>query len=475
MLWEITSLIVIIVYAYTILTTIIMLLMENRNPVKSIAWIVVLILLPIVGFIFYIFFGKNFRRQFVISRRSLQKVKRNTNAVCDINSIPEESLPAEYRNVASLALNSCDSDLYAHNDVKIYTDGKSMFDDILVALESAKHHIHMEYYIFLSDEIGSRVIDILIRKAKEGVSVRVIIDDVGSWMMKKSAVAEMEDAGIKVMSFLKVGLPFLSSRVNYRNHRKILIVDGLVGFTGGMNIADRYAKGLSWGPWRDTHSRIEGGAVSGLQKAFLSDWYFVNRKLLSDPVFYPKPEKKGSSLIQIISSGPDTTWDSIMQVYFMAIVQARKYVYIETPYFLPNESIITALQTAALSGTNVEMILPERSDAKITLIGSYSYLNEMFKAGVKVSFYKKGFIHSKVIVIDDMICTIGSANMDFRSFEQNFELNALIYDPEVAIKMKKIFNMDMLDSRRVYKDDWENRLIKQRLKESCARLFSPLL
>ncbi|MCB9018073.1 MAG: cardiolipin synthase [Paludibacteraceae bacterium] len=475
MLWEITSVIVIVVYVYTILTTIIMLLMENRNPVKSIAWIVVLILLPIVGFIFYIFFGKNFRRQFVISRRSLQKMKRNTNAVADISRIPESVLPSEYRNMASLAINSCDAEAYANNDVKIYTEGKSLFDDIFVALESAKHHIHLEYYIFLSDEIGQRVIDTLIRKSKEGVSVRVIIDDVGSWLMKKSAIAEMESSGIKVMSFLKVGLPFLSSKVNYRNHRKILIVDGMVGFTGGMNIADRYCNGLEWGPWRDSHIRIVGSAVSGLQKAFLSDWYFVNRKLLSDPVFYPKPEVKGTSLIQIITSGPDTVWDSIMQVYFMAIIQAKRYVYIETPYFLPNESIITALQTAALSGTDVQVILPERSDAKVTLVGSYSYLNEMFKAGVRIAFYKKGFIHSKTIVIDDKLCTVGSANMDFRSFEQNFELNALIYDTEVAVKMRKIFCLDMLDSVRVNKNDWNQRPIKQRLKESFARLFSPLL
>ena len=290
MLWEITTFIIAIVYIYTILTTVIMLLMENRNPVKSIAWIVVLILVPIVGFIFYIFFGKNLRKQFVISRRSLQKLKGYSYTVEDIKKVSTDVLPAEHRNLATLLMNSCDAEAYPNNDVRLYTEGKSLFEDIFIALESAQHHIHLEYYIFLADEIGSKVIDILLRKARQGVAVRVIIDDVGSWQMKKSAIAEMRAAGIRLECFLKVGLPFLSSKVNYRNHRKILVVDGRVGFTGGMNIADRYVQGLKWGPWRDSHLRIEGSGVAGLQKTFLSDWYFVDRKLISDPNFFPMPE-----------------------------------------------------------------------------------------------------------------------------------------------------------------------------------------
>ncbi len=476
MLWEITSAIIIIVYAYTILTTIILLLMENRNPVKSIAWIVVLILLPIIGFVFYIFFGKNIRRQIVLSRRSLYKVKRNSSVIAsNIEQISSDILLPEQKNIATLARNSCDALAYENNGINIYTNGKALFEDIFDDLEKAKHHIHLEYYIFLDDEIGRKVINILIRKAKEGVSVRVILDDVGSWQMPKSTIRKMQSHGIEVMSFLRVGLPFLSSKVNYRNHRKIVIVDGKVGFTGGVNIADRYVKGIKWGKWRDTHVRIEGPAVHGLQKIFLTDWYFASKELISNAVFYPEIEKSGNSLIQIITSGPNTLWNSVMQVYFMAIIQAREYVYIQTPYFLPTDSVITALQTAALGGVDVRIILPIRSDAKITLTSSYSYMDEMLKAGVKMYFYQPGFLHSKTIVVDDKMFTIGSTNMDFRSFEQNFEVNALIFDAELAVQMKKIFEQDLADSVRVNARTWKNRPVKVRLKESVARLFSPLL
>jgi cardiolipin synthase len=476
MLWEITTGIVLIVYVYTILTTIVLLLMENRNPVKSIAWIVVLITVPIVGFVFYIFFGRNIRRRIVLSRRSLHKVKRNSTMIAsDIEQISSSVLSPEQRNIATLARNSCDALAYESNKLEIYTDGVSVFEDIFEDIKKAKHHIHLEYYIFLDDEIGRKMIDVLIGKVKEGVAVRVIIDDVGSWQMPKSTIREMQSQGIEVMSFLKVGLPFLSSKVNYRNHRKILIVDGKVGFTGGINIADRYVKGLKWGKWRDTHIRIEGPAVHGLQKIFLTDWYFVNRELISDAVFYPDLEKSGNSLVQIITSGPNTLWNSVMQVYFMAIVQAREYVYIQTPYFLPTESIITALQTAVLSGVDVRIILPMRSDAKVTLASSYSYMGEMLKAGVKMYFYQPGFLHSKTIVIDDKLFTVGSTNMDFRSFEQNFEVNALVFDPEIAVKMRKIFEQDLACSTRVNAKTWRKRPVKVRLKESIARLFSPLL
>ena len=476
MLWEITTVIVLIVYVYTILTTIILLLMENRNPVKSIAWITVLIMLPIVGFVFYIFFGKNIRRQIVLSRRSLHKVKRNSKITAsDIEQISSDILPPEQRNLATLARNSCDALAYEGNELKVYTDGEDVFEDIFEDIKQAKHHIHLEYYIFLADEIGRKMIDVLIGKVKEGVSVRVIIDDVGSWQMPKITIREMQNQGIEVMSFLKVGLPFLSSKVNYRNHRKILIIDGKVGFTGGINIADRYVKGLKWGKWRDTHLRIEGPAVHGLQKIFLTDWYFVNRELIADVVFYPDLKKSGNSLVQIITSGPNTLWNSVMQVYFMAIVQAREYVYIQTPYFLPTDSIITALQTAVLGGVDVRIILPMRSDAKMTLASSYSYMWEMLKAGVKMYFYQPGFLHSKTIVIDDKLFTVGSTNMDFRSFEQNFEVNALVFDPELAVKMRKIFERDLADSVRVNAGTWKKRPVKIRLKESIARLFSPLL
>lgn len=470
--WNITSNILIIVYVYLIVTSICTIIMEYRNPVKTLAWIVVLLLVPVVGFIFYIFFGRNFRKQFVISRRSLEKKKIKKNEI--ISTLKDNNIPFGGQNLATLALNTCDAEVYPNNKIKIFTNGVDLYDDIIPALENAKSHIHLDYYIFLSDEIGNKIIDILISKAKAGIEVKVIIDDVGSWEMKKAAVKRMKDAGIMLYCFLKVGLPFLNSKVNYRNHRKILVIDGQIGYTGGINIADRYVKGLKWGPWRDSHIRFEGSAVAGLQKIFLSDWFFVSRNLLTDEKYYPAPTITGKSLMQIITSGPDSQWESIMQIYFMTITQAQNYVYIETPYFIPNETLTMALQTAALSGIDVRLILPNKSDAKLILLGSYSYINDMLKAGVKVYFYSQGFIHSKAIVIDDHICTIGSANLDFRSFEQNFELNALVYDKDIATEMKDIFMRDLEASVKINKEEWNKRSTSQKIKENLARLISPL-
>jgi len=476
MLWDITTFIAVAVYVYTILTTISMLLMENRNPVKSIAWIVVLILVPIVGFVFYMFLGRNYRKRIIISRRSIEKSKIDkTSPVANMEYASTDHFPEKFKTIATLAYNSSDANLYKNNSLKIYTNGKQLFDDIFTDIKNAKKHIHLDYYIFNSDEIGNKMIDLLISKAKENVEIRVIIDDVGSWHMKKSAIKKMENAGIEIKEFLRVGLPFLSSKVNYRNHRKILVIDGIIGYTGGMNIADRYVHGLEWGKWRDTHVKIEGNAVHGLQRTFLSDWYFVTRNFLTDPIYYPQMQGPGECLVQVVTSGPDTIWESIMQIYFSTITQAKKYVYIQTPYFLPNDSIITALQTAALGGIDVRLILPERSDAKFALLGSYSYLDEMLKAGVKIYFFKPGFIHSKMIVVDDELMTVGSANMDFRSFEQNFEINLLVYDGNIAKSMREIFETDQQHTEQLDISVWKNRPKRQKVSESIARLFSPLL
>lgn len=476
MLWDITTFIAVAVYVYTILTTISMLLMENRNPVKSIAWIVVLILVPIVGFVFYMFLGRNYRKRIIISRRSIEKSKIDkTSPVANMEYASTDHFPEKFKTIATLAYNSSDANLYKNNSIKIYTNGEHLFDDIFKDIRNAKKHIHLDYYIFNSDEIGNKLIDLLISKAKENVDIRVIIDDVGSWHMKKSAIKKMENAGIEIKEFLRVGLPFLSSKVNYRNHRKILVIDGIIGYTGGMNIADRYVHGLEWGKWRDTHVKIEGNAVHGLQRTFLSDWYFVSRNFLTDPIFYPQIQGLGECLVQVVTSGPDTIWESIMQIYFSIITQAKKYVFIQTPYFLPNDSIITALQTAALGGIDVRLILPERSDAKFALLGSYSYLEEMLKAGVKIYFFKPGFIHSKMIVVDDELMTVGSANMDFRSFEQNFEINLLVYDCNIAKSMREIFETDQQHTEQLDISGWKSRPKSQKVCESIARLFSPLL
>jgi cardiolipin synthase len=305
MVWELTTFFVIAIYALTIISTILMMMMENRSPVKSIAWIIVLLVIPGFGLLIYVFFGRKFRKKMVISHRSLEKWHQRVAAI-ESDPVFGKSFPLEYRNMALLALHSSNAHLYINTDVRIFTDGPSLFDSIFEEMEKAEKFIHVEYYVFLSDEIGTRFINILKRKAAQGLEVRVIIDDVGSWMLKKSEVKKMREAGIQVYCFLKVGLPFLSSKINYRNHRKILVIDGKVGFTGGMNVADRYVKGSKWGTWRDTHLRLEGEGVHGLQRTFLADWFFVSRTLLrNDALYYPDVQSFGSSVIQTPRSSGD--------------------------------------------------------------------------------------------------------------------------------------------------------------------------
>ena len=285
-----------------------------------------------------------------------------------------------------------------------------------------------------------------------------------------------EDAGIEVNAFLKVAFPVFTSKVNYRNHRKIVVIDGKVGFMGGMNIADRYTKGTSWGIWRDTHFKIIGKGVHGLQAAFLIDWYVVSKKLLNDKIYYPQlPVYSDDNIMQICTSGPVGQWRTLLQAAIFTVVNAKKYVFIQTPYFLPTEGLNQALQIAALGGVDVRLMLPKRSDTRTANMATHSFIDEMVKAGVQVYFYKPGFLHSKLMVTDDELTCIGSANMDFRSFEHNFEINAFVYQPSFAQQMKKVFLHDMHSCERLVPSRWLKRPIKQRIAESFMRLFSPLL
>ena len=260
-----------------------------------------------------------------------------------------------------------------------------------------------------------------------------------------------------------------------RNHRKIVVIDGRIGFVGGMNLAERYMRGFSWGIWRDTHLLLEGKAVHGLQTAFLLDWYFVDRTLITSTRYFPKIENCGTSLAQIVTSEPVGPWKDIMQGLVISISSAKKYFYIQTPYFLPTEAVLVAMQTAALSGVDVRLMLPMRADNRLTHLGSCSYLADVLYSGVKVYFYKKGFLHSKLMVSDDELSTVGSTNVDFRSFEHNFEVNAFIYDTETALQMREIFLQDQRDCVQVFLKNWVKRPWYRKAAESVVRLMAPLL
>lgn len=462
-----------IVYIGVIIGTIIVVILDNRNPVKTIAWVLVLMFLPLVGLIFYFFFGRSTRREKLINQKSYDRLLKKPMAA--YNAQKPEEVPETYKPLMQFFWETNQSLPFQATEVEIYTNGYSKIKALLRELQKARHHIHMEYYIFLDDAIGKMIKDALIQKAKEGVEVRVIYDDVGSWETPNEFYEDMRDAGIEVRSFLKVRFPLFTSRVNYRNHRKIVVIDGDTGFIGGMNLAERYVKGFPWGIWRDTHILLKGRAVHGLQTAFLLDWYFVDQTLITSSRYFPRIDTPGSIVTQTVTSDPVGPWMEIMQGLTIAITTAKKYVYIQTPYFLPSETILAALQSAALAGIDVRLMIPSRCDNRITQWGSRSYLKDVLSAGVKVYFYKKGFLHSKIMVSDDMLSTVGSTNIDFRSFEHNFEVNAFIYDMETALNLKEIFLHDQRDSIQISMKKWQARPPHQKAIESVVRLLAPLL
>ena len=469
-------------YIISILVVIGVMILENRSPLKSLSWILVLLLLPLLGVVLYVFFGQNLRKQKIIRRKGLKNheylqslAKAQTKDLSKFYGLNEEILKEKER-IIQLQLQNSNSVLTAGNKVELYNEGKTKFEELFKEIRKAKRFIHLQYYIIDKDEVGNELRDILVEKAREGVEVRVIIDDVGSWEVKRKDFETIRQSGIEIYSFLEVRFPWFTSKLNYRNHRKIVVIDGLVGFIGGVNVADRYIHGNPlYGIWRDSHLKIEGDAVNSLQTIFSIDWYFVSEVELADKKYYPAKESVGDKLVQITPSGPDTDWPGIMMGFFKMITTSKKYIYIASPYFMPNESVLMALKTAAMGGVDVRIIIPEKSDAYITKLSSMSYLKEMMLAGVKFYFYQKGFIHCKVMVSDDMVASVGSANMDFRSFEQNFEVTAFVYDKEFAEEVKQSFIDDLADSNRVILSEWRKRPLKQKAKESLARLLSPLL
>ncbi|MFI3295945.1 MAG: cardiolipin synthase, partial [Rikenellaceae bacterium] len=324
-------------------------------------------------------------------------------------------------------------------------------------------------------EIG----EILMEKARQGVEVRLLYDDVGSWKLKRSFISRLRKAGVRVHCFMPVVFPWLSSRMNYRNHRKIIVIDGKVGYTGGMNIADRYMQGTKKiGKWRDTHLRLEGGAVHMLQVTFVTDWFFATKENLFSLIenYLTNPVSiEGGVSVQIATSGPDSNWASIMQGFFTLIARATHHIYISTPYLIPNRPILTSLKAAALSGVDVRIMLPENSDSRLAHWATRSYITELLEAQVKLYLYKAGFNHSKVICVDGSFCSVGSVNIDERSFNDNFEITAMIYHRETTLELERSFLKDLEQCYKPTLFQWNNRKHKDNIKEGIARLFSPLL
>lgn len=478
--WDITIYSLILLYLLMILATVYTVLHERRDPVRALSWIAVIVLLPFLGIGLFVFFGQDYRKQKIFNRKEIKDIKefehlsyRQLRGISDFDN-PEV---AANREIITLLLNNNKSLLTTNNRLEVLADGRCTFDSIIEALLAAKHFIHIEYYIFEEDGIGTRMADILKAKAREGVEVRFLYDDVGSWGLSGKFIRSMRQAGVEIHCFMPIAFPWLTSKINYRNHRKIVVVDSTIGFTGGLNVADRYLKGTRHGPWRDTHLRIEGTAVHMLQLTFLTDWYFATGIQLHDHDKYLAVSDRyvGDVAVQIATSGPDSDWATIMQAYFSAITKATDHIYISTPYFMPGESLLTALKVASLSGIDVRLIIPSRSDSKIVYWATRSYISELLDAKIKVYLYQNGFNHSKIMTIDGHLGSIGTANMDNRSFEDNFEITAMIYDREITKDLENQFLEDINSSRALTRRRWAKRPRSEQFKESVARLFSPLL
>lgn len=433
-----------------------------------------------MGALLYILLGRVVRKRRV-SRHKQVRQEKTEEILMDIQVRPSAEdveqagdIPMN-KKLARLLLNDADAPLTLNNRSEVLTNGRKTFRALFSALETAKDHIHLEYYIFHNDAIGRDILNLLMRKASEGVKVRVLVDGLGNRSLEKR-FGELRKAGIEMAGFYPVRFPFLSRRLNLRNHRKIVVIDGRVGFLGGLNVGDEYlSRNKKIGFWRDTFLKLEGDAVNSLQTVFFNDWYVGTHEDISGPRYYPHPPRLGNQLTQIAATGPDSDWGSMLEIFFVALTSAEKTIYIETPYFIPDEGSVMALKTAALSGLDVRIILMGIPDHKITYWASLSYVEELLESGVRIYRYTKGILHAKVLILDSEIGVVGSTNFDIRSFSLNFEISAFIYNCAFANRLEEDFHQDLDDSEEIVLEDYKLRPLSNRIKESSARLFSPLL
>ncbi len=481
---KITTQIIYVIFAITIIMIILILVLENSSPVHTLAWIMVLIFIPVLGFVFYLFFGRNWRKIKLFHRKEAQ----DTHALKSIaksypvisNTYLEHGLEHKLHR---LLKNNSKAILTNHNEVELISDTAIAFAAICDGIKSARHHVHVEYFSIAADSTGNYLKDLLIEKAKEGVQVRFLYDDVACWKLPRKFKRELREAGVKFEPFMPVWIPLLNSRMNYRNHRKLVIVDGYQAYLGGLNIGDKYlGKDPYYGYWRDSLAIFRGECIISLQAIFLADWYFVTKERLIDAEHFENYVQRDKicevtevSPVQVVASGPDTHHANILQLYFSAIANAQHSIRINTPYLILNESLLMALKTAAISGVKVQIIVPQKADHAIVFWGSRSYFQELLEVGVEIYEYTRGFMHAKILILDDEILGVGTANMDLRSFNHNFELTAMAYNDELVDKASDAFSQDLAFSRRIVLEDFEKRGLIQRSKESICRLFSPLL
>lgn len=466
-----------------IILAIFIIFFERRNPTATWLWLMVLTFLPGIGFILYLFLGQDLSKKKIFKTKEIEDY-----CFQDIADTQEEQINndeyrykdpnySQYEDLIKMHLISSKAFFTQDNKVEIYFNGEDKFRALMESIEKAEHFVHLQYYIFKSDGLGKKLIDLLCKKAKEGIEVKLLVDGMGGRKLSRRDIAKLKSNGAEVGIFFPAFIPYISPRINYRNHRKICIVDGKEAFVGGFNVGDEYI-GLSkkFGYWRDTHIKIKGSAVSCLQWRFFLDWRFATGKEITQCKTYLSEEGDlGHTGIQIVSSGPDSKWPSIKDGYLRMISIAKEKIYIETPYFIPDDSIFEALRIAGLSGLDVRVMIPCKPDHPFVYWAGMSYIGELLQAGVKFYTYEKGFLHSKVVLMDSFISSVGTANLDIRSFKLNFEVNAFIYDEAINLKLTENYLNDLQYCKEITLDVYNNRSRFVRIKESYSRLLSPIL
>ena len=448
-------------------------LLQRRSAAATLAWLLVFLFLPVVGLILYRLLGPLRLRRKQLKRRVGRRLIED--ALGAMKLLREAGRDQEQVARVPIAMHE-PPPLHA-DAIDLYTDGVSTYAAMFEAITAARHHVHLEYYIFEPDKIGTRLRDLLIEKARAGIAVRLLLDGTGSSRLGRRFLKPLRDAGAEVAWFNPIRLRWLRTRrIDFRCHRKIVVCDSVVGFTGGMNVADDQSAELSKHYWRDTHLRIEGAAVVALQRLFIEDWYFATEALPPRAgELFSLRDGAGHHVVQIIGSGPDHDQLPIHSTYFTAITRATSRVWLTTPYFVPDEAIVTALCTSALRGVDVRLLIPLRGDSRLIDLAARSYVPDLVEAGVKVFEYLPRFIHAKTIVADDDIAIVGTANLDYRSFRLDFELTAIVYDREVTAHLTDAFQADLRDSRAIDAATIAGHSLFRRLGEAGARLLSPLL
>ena len=473
-----------IIYLVLLLLVCLRIIFETRSSTKTMAYLLLCIFLPVVGIIFYAAFGINYWRKLLYTKKAgsndklLEELKKNFPNYASAEVSKEDACIMEHAELATMVIKDSQSPLTRHNRVKLLLNGEEKFPELLKCMAEAKHHIHMEYYIYEDDDIGCQVIELLIKKAQEGVQVRFIYDDFGSPGIKKKREQRMRNAGIEVFPFQKIFFYIFANRLNYRNHRKIVVIDGKTGFTGGINVSDKYVNNKKNKLfWRDTHLRIDGPGVFYLQYLFLTDWNFCCKKSFTPEQLHFAEDlvQTDDVYVQIAGSGPDSVQPTVLFSILQAIYLAKEEILITTPYFIPGDDIMNALRIAASSGLSVKLLVPGKSDSRIVNNASKANYNDLLIAGVEIYLYEKGFVHAKTLITDRKLTIIGTANMDYRSFELNFEVNAMVYDAPFAEKLRKVFFDDLTYAKKINADRWYKRSVIVKLGERLARLLSPAL